>query len=186
MPWGDGFWDGTPRIAATISIGLSLILFLTRGTHRSYTITHLFIILYFSWQLISFIWSPDQDYGIKVAITAVQLLLLVFLISLVIDTKSKILHVYQAYVIGNIIGSFIIIYNYMNGIMSLYYGRYGIVNIETDTLSIILALSVPMAAYLATKHSNKLLRALNLLAIPIIFYAIFLTGTRTGSIVSIC
>jgi len=185
VPWGDGLWDGTPRIAATISFGLSALLFLTRGTQRNYTIAHLFIILYFTWQLISIIWSPDQEYGIQVATTAIQLLLLVFLITLVINTKEKILLAYQVYVLGNIIGSFIIIYNYLNGIMSLYYGRYGIVNIETDTLSIILALAIPMSAYLATKSHNKLIKTINLLAIPLVFYAIFLTGTRTGSIVGV-
>ena len=185
IPWGDGLWDGTPRIAATVSLGLSVILFLTRGTQRNYTIVHLFIILYFTWQLISVVWSPDQDYGIQVATTAIQLLLLVFLITLVFDSNKKILMAYQAYVIGNIVGSFIIIYNYINGIMSLYYGRYGIVNIETDTLSIILALAIPIAAYLATKTQSKLIKVINLVGIPIIFYAIFLTGTRTGSIIGL-
>lgn len=185
VPWGDGFWDGTPRVAATISLGLAVILFLTRGTQRNYTIAHLFIILYFTWQLISIVWSPDQEYGIQVATTAIQLLLLVFLISLVFDSNKKIINAYQAYVLGNIVGSFIIIYNYLNGIMSLYYGRYGIVNIETDTLSIILALAIPIAAYLASKTQSKPIKAINLLAIPIIFYAIFLTGTRTGSIVGV-
>jgi len=40
-----------------------------------------------------------------------------------------------------------------------------------------------MAAYLTTKYKSKLLKLANLAAIPIVFYAIFLTGTRTGSIV---
>lgn len=184
VPWGDGLWDGTPRIAATISLGLAAILFLTRGTKRNYTVAHLFIVLYFAWQFITLVWSPDQIYGIQVAITAIQLLLLVFLVTLVIDSKKKIRQTYQAYVFGNLMGASIIIYNFMNGIMSLYYGRYGIVNIETDTLSIILAFSIPMAAYLATKKTNKPLKIINQIAIPIIFYAIFLTGSRTGAIVA--
>lgn len=185
VPWGDGLWDGTPRIAATISLGMAAILFLTRGTKKNYTIAHLFIVSYFAWQLITLVWSPDQTYGIQVAITAIQLLLLVFLVTLVIDSKKKLHHTYQAYVFGNVVGSFIIIYNYINGIMSLYYGRYGIVNIETDTLSIILAFSIPMAAYLAAKESSKTLNIINLIAIPVILYAIFLTGSRTGVIVSV-
>ena len=184
VPWGDGLWDGTPRIAAMIALGFAILLLITRGTKRNYSIAHLFILLYFSWLLITVIWSPDQVYGIEMATTGIQLLFLVFLISIVMDRKQKVLNAYQAYVFGNIAGTSIIIYNFKNGIMSLYYGRYGIVNMETDSLSIILALAIPIAAYLISKQSSRILKIINLLAIPIILYAVLLTGSRTGSIVA--
>lgn len=185
LPWGDGLWDGTPRLAATLSFGLAIVLFLTRGTHRNYTYFHFFIVLYISWQIISMLWTPDLNWAKQVVNTNIQLILLSFLFSFVIDSKQLLMKSYQAYVFGNIVGSLIIIYNYVNDIQTVYYGRYGINNIETDLLSIILAVSIPMAAYLAVKQSNKILRLINLFAIPLTFYAIFLTGTRTGSIVGI-
>lgn len=185
IPWGDGLWDGTPRLAATLSFGLAILLFLTKGTHRNYTYFHFFIILYIAWQLLSMLWTPDFNWAKQVAITSVQLILLSFLFTFVINTKQLILNAYQAYVFGNIVGSLIILYNYLNGIETNYYGRYGINNIETDLLSVILAISIPMAAYLAFKQPSKILRIINVIAIPLIFYAIFLTGTRTGSIVGI-
>ncbi len=64
--------------------------------------------------------------GKKIAITSVQLLLLAFLLTLVIDSKKKIIWSYQAYVFGNIAGSSIIMSNYMQGIQSPYYNRYGL------------------------------------------------------------
>jgi len=185
VPFGDGFWDGLPRVTATLAIGFSSILFLVRGTHRNYNFFHFFSILYIAWQLLSLMWTPDLVRGKIVAITSVQLILLAFLFTLVFDSKKKILWAYQAYVLGNIAGSSIIMSNYFQGIQSPYYNRYGIQNIETDMLSVFLALSIPMAAYLSTKYKNKIIKLINLMAIPLVFYAIFLTGTRTGSIVGI-
>jgi len=185
VPFGDGFWDGLPRVTATLAIGFSSILFLVHGTHRNYNFFHFFSILYIAWQLLSLMWTPDLVRGKIVAITSVQLILLAFLFTLVFDSKKKILWAYQAYVLGNIAGSGIIISNYLQGIQSPYYNRYGIQNIETDMLSVFLALSIPMAAYLSTKHKSKIIKLINLMAIPLVFYAIFLTGTRTGSIVGI-
>ena len=185
VPFGDGIWDGLPRVAATLAIGFSVIQFLVHGTHKNYNYFHFFSVVYIVWQLISLMWTPDINWGVEVAITTVQLILLAFLITLIIDNRKKLLWAYQAYVYGNIVGSSIIISNYLQGIQSPYYNRFGIKNIETDVLSIFLALSIPMAAYLATKHHNKLLKVINIIAIPLVFYAIFLTGTRTGSIVGV-
>jgi len=185
VPFGDGIWDGLPRISATLAIGFSAILFLVHGTHRNYNFFHFFSLLYVSWQLISLMWTPDFEWGKGIAITTVQLILLALLLTLVLDNKKKIIWAYQAYVFGNIIGSGIIISNYLQGIQSPYYNRYGIQNIETDILSVFLALSIPMAAYLATKNHSKILKLINIATIPLVFYAIFLTGTRTGSIVGI-
>jgi len=185
VPFGDGIWDGLPRVSAILAISFSLILFLLHGTHRNYNFFHFFSVLYIAWQLISLIWTPDFEWGKGMAITTGQLLLLALMVTLVLDSKKKIIYAYQAYVLGNLVGSGIIVSNYLQGIQSPYYNRYGIQNIETDTLSIFLALSIPMAAYLATKHQSKFLKIINMMAIPIVFYAIFLTGTRTGSIVGV-
>jgi len=116
LPWGDGIWDGLPRVAATVAISASAISFFIRGTHRNYTFFHFFIILYIAWQILSLMWTPAEEWGTEVAITSFQLILLAFLFTLVIDNKDKVISAYQAYVAGNITGSGIIIYNYLNGI----------------------------------------------------------------------
>ena len=77
-----------------------------------------------------------------------------------------------------------ILNNYLHNITE-FYGRYTIANIDTDLMSYILALGIPMAAYLAKAHQNKLLIIINIIAIPVIMFAIFLTGTRTGFIVGL-
>jgi hypothetical protein len=60
------------------------------------------------------------------ALTDVQLVLMIFMFTLVIQTKDNIRMAYQAYVLGNLVGSGIIIYNYLHGIEPPYYNRYGI------------------------------------------------------------
>lgn len=183
IPWGDGAFDGLPRLGGTIAFGATFLYLIVHGSHRHYNLFHFFTIIYGAWLLFSLLWSPDQDYGLEKVITNTQLVLMVFMFTLVIQSKKDIDLAYQAYVLGSVVGSGIILYNYLNGIESPYYNRYGIKNIETDQLSIILAIAMPMAAYLSTSYKHWLLKLFNIMAMPLIFYGIFLTGTRTGSIV---
>jgi len=184
IPWADSLLDGLVRIIGIVAFGLAGLLLITAGTHRNYTYYHVFVVLLWSWIILSVAWTENFSVGIELAPRMFQIMVLPFLITLVITTEKSIILSYHAYVLGNMIGSSIIIYNFLHGIEGENYQRYTIKNIETDSMSILLALAVPMAAYLASKVSNKLLKILYTLAIPLVFFAIFLTGTRTGSIVA--
>jgi len=183
IPWADALLDGLVRIVGIIAFGLSGLLLLTTGTHRNYTYFHFFVLLLWAWIILSVAWTQNLELGLEYAPRLFQIMLLPFLLTLVLTTRKSIGLSYQAYVLGNMIGSSIIIYNYLHGIEGPNYQRYTIKNIETDSMSILLALAIPMAAYLASNVSSKLLRIVYTLAIPLVFFAIFLTGTRTGSIV---
>ncbi|MCK5901743.1 MAG: O-antigen ligase family protein [Cocleimonas sp.] len=185
IPWGDGAFDGLPKLGGIISFAMTFLYLVVHGSHRNFNFFHFFSVLYGAWLLFSLMWSPDQVYGLEKAITNSQLVLMVLMFTLIIQTKKNIHMAYQAYVFGNIVGSGIILYNYLHGIESPYYNRYGIKHIETDELSIILAIAMPMAAYLSTQYKSWIMRLINIAAMPLIFYAIFLTGTRTGSIVAL-
>lgn len=185
MPWGDGVLDGLVRLFGIIAFGIASLLFVTAGTHKKYTYYHLFLLLLWAWIIGSVMWTPNLKSGLELAPRLFQLMLLPFLFSLVIINKKSLLAAYQCYVIGNMIASSIIIYNFLHGINSPYYGRFTVKNIETDTMSIILALAIPMAAYLTSAMQGKLSKIIYTITIPYIIFAIFLTGTRTGSIVAI-
>ncbi len=185
IPWGDGLWDGLARLFGIASFGMAGLILILEGTHRNYSYFHLFVLLFWGWVLLSVAWSPDFYEGKTMASRAIQVMLLPFLFTIVIINKKSILQAYQSYVAGNVVGSSIIIYNFLSGIQSPYYNRYTIQNYETDLMSIILALAIPMAAYLASQLEKKWQRLFNLFAMPLIIFAIFLTGTRTGSIVAI-
>jgi len=184
-PWADGYSDGLVRVFGILAFGVASLYFVTAGTHKNYTYYHFLILVFWLWIFISVAWTPNLERGLIMAPRVFQLMLLPFLFTLIITNKKSIIMAYQSYVLGNLVGSLIIIYNYLNGIESPYYNRYTIQNIETDTMSIILALAIPMAAYLTSTLQSKWGRIINTLIIPLIIFAIFLTGTRTGSIVAI-
>lgn len=184
VSWGDSIWDGLPRVVATIAMGLSFVQLFVHGTHRKYTYFHFIALVYFVWQLISMMWSPDSARAEILAKTTIQLIFLTLLFSIVIDNKSKLRASYQAYVFGSIAASGIVFSSFLQGVQSGYL-RYGINNLTIDAVGVFLAISIPMAAYLAKVSERKLLKLINVLAIPLIFYAIFLTATRTAFVVGI-
>jgi O-antigen ligase len=183
IPWADGVHDGLPRILGITVFGLSGLLIATKGTHKNYSFYHFFVVLLWLWVIISLAWTPDEVLGTELAVTMFQLMLLPLVFTLIITKKSDLLLAYQSYVFGCYIAFGIIFYNYTHNIFEIY-GRYTIANIATDGMAYILALGVPMAAYLAKSYDNKLLKIINILAMPVIIYAIFLTATRTGSLVA--
>ncbi len=184
IPWADGIHDGLPRIMGILSFGLSALLLVTRGTHTNYSYYHLFVVLLWTWVIVSLAWTPDDVLGNELAKTVFQLMLLPFVFTFVIDNRKNLLLAYQSYVVGAIVAFGFIFNNYIHNITE-FYGRYTIANIDTDLMSYILALAIPMAAYLAKAFHHKFMVVFNIVAIPAIMYAIFLTGTRTGFIIGL-
>ncbi len=184
VPWADSLWDGLPRLAATLAIGFAFIQLLIHGTHRNYTYFHFIVVVYFAWQIMSVMWSPEFERAEVIVMTTIQLVFLTFLFCLVIDNRPRLMAAYQAYVFACIVASGIVVSNFLQGIESTYL-RYGIENLTIDAVGVFLAISIPIAAYLAKYSKTKFIRMINLLAIPITFYGIFLTATRTAFIVGI-
>ena len=185
IPWGNAVWDGFIRIFGMGSLGLAIIVVVTHGTHRQYSFFHLFLLMLGSWVMLTLLWTADMDAGKETAATFMQLVFISFVISLIINTKDKMRLAYQSYVLGACLGSGILFYNYINGIESKYWARYSIENYARDWVGIMIALAVPMAAYLTTQYNSVLFKIFNTIAIPVCIYAIFLNATRTASIVAI-
>jgi len=184
IPWGNTVWDGFTRAFGIASFGLAALVFVVHGTHRQYSLFHIFILMFGSWVMLTLLWSPDLVTGQESSLTIIQLVAISFVISLLIDTKNKIRMSYQAYVFGACVGSGIVFFNYLNGI-EVIWARYGMKNYGPDGVGIIIALAVPMAAYLTTQYKSVLLKVINSVAIPICMFGIFLNATRTASIVAV-
>jgi len=186
IPWGNAVWDGLSRIIGLIAFGTTGLAFIMGGTRGKFGLFHIIVALLGAWFLLSLIWSPDFERGKFLINTISQLMLLTVLITINIgDRKKNLLLAYHSYTLGNLVGSCIIIYNYLNGIQSVYYQRYAIPNLDIDGQSIMLTLAIPMAAYLTTQYKSKWARLVYIMVIPTIVFAVFLTGTRTASIVGI-
>lgn len=185
IPWGNGLFDGFVKVVGILSFGLASLYLITQGVKKNFTYFHFFVITLWSWIILSVAWTTNIQEGLAMAPRIFQIMLLPFLFTIIISAKNSVLLAYKSYVFGTIVAASIIIYNFINGIESPYYGRYTIANTETDSMSIILALAVPIAAYLASVSTIFLMKAAYTISIPMIIFAIFLTGTRTGSIVAI-
>ncbi len=185
IPWGNAVWDGLSRVFGIVAFGFTGLAILIHGTHTRFSLFHLVIAIFGVWLSVSLMWSPEIERGKYLLTTTLQLLSIAFLITLVIHNKFSLLLFYQSYVLGNFVGAGIIIYNYLNGIESVYWGRYAIPNLDVDSQAVMLALAIPMAAYLTTQFKVRWVKIINLISIPLIIYAVFLTGTRTASIVGI-
>lgn len=185
IPWGNAVWDGLTRIIGMVAFGLMGISLMVHGLHTKFSLFHLVIALFGVWLSVSLMWSPDIERGSQLLFTILQLLTISILVTLVIYNKYTLLLFYQSYTLGNLVGAGIIIYNYLNNIESVYYGRFAIPNLDIDGQSVMLTLAIPMAAYLSTLSQSKWLKMLYTASIPLIMFAVFLTGTRTASVVAI-
>lgn len=185
IPWGNAVWDGLTRIIGMVAFGLMGLSLLVHGAHTKFSLFHLVIALFGVWLSVSLMWSPDIERGSQLLFTILQLLTISILVTLVIYNKYTLLLFYQSYTLGNLVGAGIIIYNYLNNIESVYYGRFAIPNLDIDGQSVMLTLAIPMAAYLSTLSQSKWLKMLYTASIPLIMFAVFLTGTRTASVVAI-
>jgi len=180
IPWGNGLWVGIIKVFAIAGFGAAAVMLVLEGTHRSYNMFNFLAVLLGVWHLVAVLWSPDLAKATKAANTFVQLVIMSLLYAYLINTPYKFRRAYEAYVAGTLVAFGIIFSNFLRGINGPYYNRFTVPNIETDSMSIILTFGIPMAAWLATQYQNKWVRYGLLACIPINFYGIFLTGTRTG------
>ncbi len=162
------------------TLGLTLLMVVTQGSHRSFSAFNLFALLLAVWYLLGICWTPNLSWGTEILKTYIMLIMMSFMFTYLNNNEYKFRRAYQAYVLGAVVATGIIISNYLSGVTGPYYNRYTVENIETDNMAIILALAIPMAVWLHTQYQNLLAKLLNVLFVPWIFYGIFLTGTRTG------
>ena len=180
IPWGEGVYDGLAKVVAMPTLGLSLVMLVLEGTHRNYSMFNLFAVILGGWYLVGIWWSPIPEYSTDILKTYIMLILMSLMFTYLISDEYKFRGAYQAYVCGCYMATGIIFYNYLNGIEGPYYQRYTVEHIETDNMAILLAFGIPMGVWLYTQAKHWSIKVLNLSSVPIIFYGIFLTGTRTG------
>ena len=185
IPWGEGLYDGLAKVLAMPVLGLSLVMLVLEGTHRNFSLFNLFAIMLGGWYLVGIWWTPTPEYSSNILRTYIMLILMSLMFTYLISDEYKFRWAYQSYVLGTVVASGILFYNYLNGIEGPYYARYTVENIETDNMAILLAFGIPMGVWLYTQAKHWAGKLFNLGAIPIVFYGIFLTGTRTGLVCGI-
>jgi len=191
VPWEDSISVMTLGSLARV-IGLVVAVFwvatmLTEGRFRMPHLFHAIVLLFFLWNFLSVFWSPDIDSTFQRIKTYSQILLLMLIYWEVFQKPEDLMTGLQAYIYGSYVLIASSIYNYINGNVAVAYeGRYSATGVNAVDLTLILMMGLPVAMQLffAAGQGTKatIWKLINLAYIPLAFFSIILTGSRTSLI----
>jgi O-antigen ligase len=194
-------WEGVVELpglgTATKLIGFVLAAFwlaavVITGRFRKPDPFHIVVTIFVLWNAVSIFWSANPGKTVTHLQTWAQILVLVFIMWDLYDTRTALLSALQMFVLGEYVAIGYAISNFASG--NVYYTTYqrfspaGQTN--PDGFGFILALGIPVAWYLASSSNiggkwSGLLKIVNYAYIPAAFLGISLSGTRTALLASI-
>jgi O-antigen ligase len=143
---------------------------------------HFLALSFMLWNALSVVWSVDVDRTIERSLTYLQMFGLIYIIWDLYTTPAALRAGLQAYVLGCCVSIVSLFANYAHGVGA--HSRYTATGFNTNQVALIFALGMPVAWYLvltgARRRTVPLLRWVNYAYIPTAFYAILLTGSRSG------
>jgi O-antigen ligase len=191
VPWEDSIsvtaLGSMTRLMGLIVAVLWMVTMLIEGRFRKPHLFHVIVLLFFLWNLVSVVWSPDPESTIQRAKTYSQLLLLMLIYWEIFQKPEELMTGLQAYVFGAYILIASTIYNYINGDVAVAYeGRYSATGVNAVDLTLILMLGLPVAMQLffaaGQRKKGITSKLVNLAYIPLAIFSIILTGSRTSLI----
>jgi O-antigen ligase len=192
-------WEGVIRISGLGSgvkvTGFVLAIFwlatvLITKQVRKPGVFQVVAILFLLWNALSIFWSENPNRSLAHVITWAQLILLAYIWWDLYTTRTAVLAGLQAYIFGAYVSIGSAISNFLAGkVFYDHYQRYSAGETNPDGFGFILALGIPVAWYLANSKNalreSPWLRLINYAYIPLAFFGIALSGTRTALIASI-
>jgi len=193
IPWEgviQSSWGTGAKILGVVVAVCWLATVVTTGRLRRPTPFHLIVFLFVLWNAASVFWSARPNRTLAQLATWIQLLGLVFILWDLYTTEIALLAGLQAYVLGAYVAVGSAIYNYFSGnAFYTHYQRFTAGDTNPDGFGFILVLGMPLAWYLTTKRSTSskspFWTFINYAYIPMAFWGIALSGTRTALIASI-
>jgi O-antigen ligase len=181
IPWGDMIllpYEVQASRLLTVATALVWALLLWRKRKaKDLRAAHWLLLLFVTWAAANVLWSPETDRSLRRVASYLQLFLLVWVIHQSCDTILQYLRLLQAYVIGCLIATTGLFWNFMADVVTGD-GRYTAPGFDPNDLAVTLALGIPMAWHLDSMTRG--LRWLNRLFVPIAVICILLTASRSG------
>ena len=190
-------WEQSPQLGGFligrwfgfVAFGIAILHVAVSGRVRKLSLLHYWMMALVGWSALSILWTIDWDGTVARIGTYLQLLIAVWLIWEFTSAEIRILGLLKAYVLGIFVSSSSTIYNFMMGITAsqLYAerglekwddDRFSISGVNENDLGLMLALSLPMAIYLAARRDRTLESLFYWVQIAACITAIFLTGSR--------
>ncbi|HUF37936.1 MAG TPA: O-antigen ligase family protein [Anaerolineales bacterium] len=169
------------RVSGFVVIGLWLASLATTNEIRKLQPFHLVFGFFLIWQVISLVWSIDREAsGVRIG-TSIQLFILIVMVWDLLRDIVDLERGMQAWVLGGVVTAVSVFQNYYLRTYVTEF-RTSAAGFNLNDASLILAIGIPFAWYLAAKSEGKpaAIRWLNYLYIPAAVIAILLTGGRVS------
>ncbi|MEO8089905.1 MAG: O-antigen ligase family protein [Gemmatimonadales bacterium] len=192
IPWQDMIvlpGIGTvSKLLGVAALGATVLQVLFTARVRKPVAFHWILAVFLCWILLSTYWAIAQPESIERKVnTYLQILVMVWVIWEASPTRSRLVSLLQAYVLGAYVAAGSTIYDYLTGSVmgQRDHGRFAATGFDANDLGTLLALALPMAWYIATASPYPWQRALNRAYFVIGAVSILLTGSRGAMITSI-
>jgi O-antigen ligase len=191
-------WENVVSIAniGTLSRGVGLgvailwlMMVVVSARFRKLGSFQVAVCLFVLWNTISVFWTVDVNMTVERIVTYAQLLGLIFILWDLYTTPTALRAGLQAYVLGAYVSIGSTVTNYLLGNKQNLYQVASASGFNTDDVSLIMALGIPVAFYLAASDTNhhiaRLFIWINYAYIPAAYLGIILTGNRTAMIATV-
>jgi len=188
IPWEDSLsipaLGSFTKLLGLVVAGFWFLTILTEGRFRKPHLFHAFVLLFFLWNVFSYMWSVDVSGTIQRILTYGQIFVLMLIIWELFQKPADVIAGLQAYVFGSFVCIASSISNYLSGTVAENYEvRYSATGVNAVDLALFLLLGLPVAWHLFTHFNNKktfILKVLDLFYIPLAIFSILLTASRTS------
>lgn len=174
-----GFGVIASSITGTVALGLALLAVVVSGRLRRLHLLHVAASLFVIWVGcgLVFFYNTWQEIPNKFW-TFVQLLLMLWMIWELATTRSRLLGLMAAYVLGAYVSAIdtILLYRRQADVLN----RFAAGGVDNNDLAMMLALGIPMAWYLSMTYRRPILRWIYAAYLPLAMFAVGLTGSRGG------
>jgi len=169
------------RMVGLAAFAVGILAVGETGKVRSPSPTHLVMAAFVIWASLTYFWTSSPDATIDEVLSYVQLLALVWLIWELAPLPRQRVNLMQAYLLGTGVSALGALLNHGSPGIT----RNNAFNMNPNDIGLRLALSVPMALYLAASEKQGLRVWLYRLHMVLAVCALFLTASR-GALVALC
>lgn len=181
------------KLLGIAAFGVTAVRVLLTARVRKLISFHWVAFAYLCWVLLSASWAVNTYcspvFGCPVRNTInqyLQFFVMLWVLWEATPTRSRLINLFQAYVLGAYVAALNTIYNYASGVSLKHaYGRYAAEGFDPNDLGMLLALALPMAWYISSSSSSAFQRWLNRGYLVAGGVAILLTGSRGALLATI-
>jgi hypothetical protein len=200
LPWG----EAAPLIGGLVlgnwialaALGVAALRTLIDGRMRRLSVLHSCMLALIAWSAVTLFWSIDPRTTVTRIGTYVQLFVAVWMMWELAETERRVHALMRSFVAGGLTASLITLFNFFAGRTAAQLtiesgravwdtSRYSVAGFNENDLGLVLALTLPMALYLACTRQGWLTKLICWLQLVAGMTAIFLTSSRGALVAAI-